>query len=127
MIRRRNGMQPGSYNVISRTNLPGRAIQVIFTVDFHADTGPRKGSARAGLLGPGAITGSTSNVPAPLAGQEDATLLASIHSYRQVSSVIALEGAPTSPGFRVTRIEPPYRHGPLINVEKPAQLPSTSI
>ena len=89
MIRLRNGMQPGSYNVISRTNLHDRAIQVIFTEDFHDDAGPRKGSARVGLLGPGAITVSTSNVPAPLADQENATLLAIIQSCRQITSVIA--------------------------------------
>ena len=92
MIRRRNGLQPGTYNVISRTNLPDRAIQVIYDVDFHDNVGSRKGSARVGLLGPNAIAVSASNIPAPLAERENATLMAVIRSYRQVNAVIAREG-----------------------------------
>jgi hypothetical protein len=92
MIRQRKGMSTGTFNVVSRMNLPGQAIQVIYEVDFHDNIGPRKGSVRVGVLGPRAISVSNSNIPARLATQENATLMAVIHSYRQVDSVIASEG-----------------------------------
>ena len=93
LLRQRNGMPAATYNVISGTDLPGQAIQVIYNVDLHDGVGLRKGSARVGYLGPHAIIVGASNIPVRLADQENAMLLAIIHSYRQNNSVIAREGA----------------------------------
>ena len=91
--RKRKGLEPGTYKVLSRMNLPGQAVQVIFIVDFNDGIGPRKGSVRVGLLGPRAISVDGSNLPMTVADSEAATLMAVIRSYHQVNSVIAREGA----------------------------------
>jgi hypothetical protein len=93
LVRQRNGLPAATYDVISATDLPGQAIQVIFNVDLHDGIGVRKGSARVGFLGPHAITVSASNIPFRLADRKKGMLLAIIHSYRQNNAVIAREGA----------------------------------
>jgi hypothetical protein len=93
LVRQRNGMPAATYNVISATDLPGQAVQVIYDVDLHDGIGLRKGSARVGFLGPHAIAVSASNIPSRFADRENATLLDIIHSYRQNNAVIAREGA----------------------------------
>jgi len=93
LVRQRNGMPAATYDVISATDLPGQAIQVIYNVDLHDGIGLRKGSARVGFLGPHAIAVSASNIPSRFADRENAMLLDIIHSYRQNNAVIAREGA----------------------------------
>jgi hypothetical protein len=101
-IRRNNGKSQGSFTLTGSTNLPpdpgGPAVQAIFTVDFHDGVGPRKGSARIGaIITRGspmwALSVTMTNIPAPYADAEQATMLAAIRSYSQDKAVIAREGA----------------------------------
>ncbi len=87
--RRKNGLQPGTYTVIDRTNVPGNAIQVMFKADLHDGVGPRRGSVRLGLWGPRAMSVDGSNIPERFADEENATLLAVIRSYRQNEQMMA--------------------------------------
>jgi hypothetical protein len=102
-VRHNNGKSQGTYKLISSKNLPsdgGAAapVQAIFTVDMHDGVGPRKGSARIGVMAlrgspTWAMTVSTSNIPVKYADAEEATLMAVIRSYSQDANVIAREGA----------------------------------
>jgi hypothetical protein len=87
--RRKNGLQPGTYTVTSRTNVPGNAIQVMFKVDLNDGVGPRRGSVRLGLWGPRAMSVDGSNIPERFADEENATLLAVIRSYQQNQQMMA--------------------------------------
>ena len=87
--RRKNGMQPGTYTVTSKTNVPGNAIQVMYNVDLNDGVGLRKGSVRLGLWGPQAMSVDASNIPARFADEENATLLAVIRSYQQNEPMMA--------------------------------------
>lgn len=101
---RRNINQPqGTFSLISSTPQPQeggavRPMQFIFNVDFHDGAGPRKGSARVGVIAmrgspTWAMTVSTSNVPVQYAEAESPTMLAMIRSYSQDARVIGQEGA----------------------------------
>ncbi len=102
-VRHNLGLSQGTFNLTSSTNLPPdggpvRPLQAIFTVDLHDGKGPRKGSARIGVLQirgipTWAMTVSSSNVPAQFADAEAATMTAVINSYSQDAKVIAQEGA----------------------------------
>jgi hypothetical protein len=102
-VRRNAGKTQGTFNLISSTPLPAeggavRPIQAIFTVDFNDGIGPRKGSARIGVIRtPGlptwAMTVSTSNIPLKYVDAETPTLMAVIKSYSQDAQVIGREGA----------------------------------
>jgi hypothetical protein len=87
--RRKNGLPPSTYTLTSKTNLPGNAIQVIYNVDLNDGVGLRKGSARLGLWGPGAMSVDGSNIPARFADEENPTLLAVIRSYKQNEQMMA--------------------------------------
>lgn len=87
--RRKNGLQAGTYTVISKSNVPGNAIQVMYNVDLNDGVGPRKGSVRLGLWGPTAMSVDGSNIPLRFAEEENATLLAVIRSYRQNEQMMA--------------------------------------
>jgi hypothetical protein len=87
--RRNNGMPPGTYTGVHQINLPGQAIQATFTVDFNDGVGPRKGSVRVGSWGPRAMSVDGSNIPVRYADEENATLLAVIHSYHQNEHMMA--------------------------------------
>lgn len=102
-VRRNSHKGPATLRLISAQNLPGEGgpihpIQAIYTIDLNDGKGPRKASARIGVM-PGArgalwaMTVSTSNIPEALADAENPTLMAVIKSYRQNSQVIAREGA----------------------------------
>jgi hypothetical protein len=67
--------------LVSKTNVPGNAIQAIYNVDLHDGVGLRKGSVRLGLWGPGAMSVDASNIPARFADEENPPLLAVIRSY----------------------------------------------
>ena len=86
--REHNGLAAGTYSETSRLNLPGNAVQVIYTVDMHDGVGLRKGSVRVGVLGPRALAVSGSNLPVALVDREEATLRAVIQSYTQDVGVI---------------------------------------
>ena len=86
--RRQKGLPPGAYAVTGRTTLPGRAVQVLFTVDFHDGIGSRRGSVRLDSWGPRAMAVNGSNVPERLADAENATLLAIIRSYKQNAAIV---------------------------------------
>ena len=88
-FRGKNGMPPGAYTVLNKINVPGNAIQVAYKVDFNDGVGMRRGTVRLGLWGPQALSVDGSNVPERLAEEENATLLAVIHSYRQNSQMMA--------------------------------------
>ena len=88
-FRRQKGLQPGTYTVTHRTNVPGNAIQVMFTVDLHDGIGLRRGSVRLGLWGPRAMSVDGSNIPERFADEENETLLAVIRSYQQNESMMA--------------------------------------
>jgi hypothetical protein len=87
--RRKNGLQPGTYTVTSKTNVPGNAIQVMYNVDLNDGVGLRKGSVRLGLWGPSAMSVDGSNIPARFADEENPTLLAVIRSYHQNEQMMA--------------------------------------
>jgi hypothetical protein len=87
--RRSNGMQPGTYTAVHQINLPGQAIQATFVVDFNDGVGPRRGSVRVGSWGPRAMSVDGSNIPERYADEENATMLAVIHSYRQNEQMMA--------------------------------------
>lgn len=100
-VRRSRHQSEGTFKLTRSENLPAnrqeqRVIQAIFEVDFHDGKGSRKGSARIGAmhvrgLDTWAMTISTSNIPTRLAGAEDATMKAILHSYSQDGRVIARE------------------------------------
>jgi hypothetical protein len=102
-MRRNSGQSQATFNLINSTSLapdggPLRPLQAIFTVDLHDGIGPRRGSARIGVLAlPGsptwAMTVSNSNLPMQYADSEAAMLTAIINSYSQDRNVIAREGA----------------------------------
>jgi hypothetical protein len=102
-MRRNAGKTQGTFNLISTTPMAPdggavRPIQAIFTVDFNDGIGPRKGSARIGVIKtPGlptwAMTVSTSNIPVKYVDAETPTLMAVIKSYSQDAQVIGREGA----------------------------------
>ena len=87
--RSKNGLQSGTYNVTSKMNVPGNAIQVMYNVDLNDGIGPRRGSVRLGLWGPRAMSVDGSNIPERFADQENATMLAVIRSYRQNEQMMA--------------------------------------
>lgn len=87
--RRNSGLQAGTYRVISKSNVPGNAIQVMFKVDLNDGVGLRKASVRLGLWGPRAMSVDGSNIPERLAEEENATLLAVIRSFRQNEQMMA--------------------------------------
>jgi hypothetical protein len=102
-VRNNNHKAQGTFNLISSRNLgadggPVAPIEAIFNVDFHDDMGPRKGSARIGVMWikgspTWAMTVSMSYLPEKNAEKENATLMAVIHSYSQDANVIGREGA----------------------------------
>ena len=75
--------------LVSKTAVPGNAIQVMYNVDLHDGVGLRKGSARLGRWGPQAMSVDASNIPARFADEENATLLAVIRSYQQNEQMMA--------------------------------------
>ncbi len=87
--RRKNGLPSGTYTVISKTNVPGNAIQVMYNVDLNDGVGLRKGSVRLGLWGPSAMSVDGSNIPARFADEENPTLLAVIRSFHQNEQMMA--------------------------------------
>ena len=87
-IRNRNGKPPAIFAVLEKTDLPGNAIQVIFKLDLNDGIGIRRGSVRLGRWGPQAMSVDGSNIPERLAQQENATLLAVIHSYQPNARVM---------------------------------------
>jgi hypothetical protein len=87
--RHKNGLPLGTYTLTSKTNVPGNAIQVMYNVDLNDGVGLRKGSARLGLWGPGAMSVDGSNIPARFADEENPTLLAVIRSYKQNDQMMA--------------------------------------
>lgn len=101
-VRNNNHKAQGTFNLVSSRNLgadggPIAPIEAIFNVDFHDDIGPRKGSARIGVMWikgspTWAMTVSMSYLPEKNAEQENATLMAVIHSYSQDAKVIGREG-----------------------------------
>jgi hypothetical protein len=96
--RRRKGLAPGAYKLVSSQNLPGspgepRVVEVMFEVDFNDGRGPRKGSARLStFLTPGlptwSMTVNTSNLPKRVADAEAATMTAIIRSFSVNSKVV---------------------------------------
>jgi hypothetical protein len=86
--RSRNGKPPATFTVLERTNLPGNALQVIFKLDLNDGVGSRRGSVRLGRWGAQAMSVDGSNLPERLAQQENATLLAVIHSYQPNARVM---------------------------------------
>ncbi|MEP6548197.1 MAG: hypothetical protein ABJD53_12095 [Gammaproteobacteria bacterium] len=87
--RRKNGLPAGTYNLISKINVPGNAIQVMFNVDLNDGVGLRKGSVRLGSWGPRAMSVDGSNIPVRFAEEENATLLAVIRSFQQNAQMMA--------------------------------------
>ncbi|MEP6886444.1 MAG: hypothetical protein ABJC66_16970 [Gammaproteobacteria bacterium] len=87
--RRKNGLPAGTYTVISKSKVPGNAIQVMFNVDLNDGVGLRKGSVRLGLWGPRAMSVDGSNIPVRFAEEENATLLAVIRSFQQNQQMMA--------------------------------------
>ncbi len=87
--RRKNGLQAGTYTVISKSNVPGNAMQVMYNVDLNDGVGLRKGSVRLSLWGPRAMSVDGSNIPVRFAEEENATLLAVIRSYQQNEQMMA--------------------------------------
>lgn len=87
-LRSRNGKPRATYTVLEKTVLPGNAVQVIFKLDLHDGIGPRRGSIRLGRWGAQAMSVDGSNIPERLAEQENATLMAVIHSYQPNSQVM---------------------------------------
>ena len=87
--RRQNGLQPGTYHVLNRMNVPGNATQVMFDVDLNDGVGPRKGSVRLGSWGPRAMSVDGSNIPERFADEENATMMAVIRSYQQNQQMMA--------------------------------------
>jgi hypothetical protein len=102
-VRHNRGKSQGTYTLISSTALepdggPVRPMQFIFTVDFNDGIGPRKGSARVGVMHANgdptwAMNVSTSNIPVKYVDAESATMLAVIRSYSQDAAVIGQESA----------------------------------
>jgi hypothetical protein len=97
-VRQNRGLPPATFQLTSSKSLPGgdHAIQAIFVVDLHDGKGPRKGSARVGVIvTPGlptwAMTVSASNAPEAVADAEAPAMLAMIHSYSQDAAVIGRE------------------------------------
>jgi len=84
-----HGMPQATYTAVTKTNISGQAIQALFTVDLHDGIGPRKGSVRVDSWGPRAFGVSGSNIPVRFADEENATMMAVIHSYKQNTQMIA--------------------------------------
>jgi len=100
-VRRNNGKSQGAFHFIRALPQQGNGdviqpIVAIFTVDFNDGMGPRKGSARIGVMAtrgyPGwAMTVSMSNIPESYESQGNSTLKAVVESYRQNAQVISAE------------------------------------
>jgi hypothetical protein len=87
--RRTRGMPQAMYTAITKTTISAQAVQALFTVDLNDGIGPRKGSVRVDTWGPGAFSVSGSNIPERLADEENATMMAVIHSYRPNAQMMA--------------------------------------
>ena len=88
-FRQQNGQPQGTYTLVNTTRVPGNAIQVLYNVDLHDGIGLRRGSARLGLWGPGALSVNASNIPERFAAEENETLLAVIRSFQQNEAMMA--------------------------------------